>query len=223
MQQSEWKNAFDIEINQAEEARLGGNEGRARVCARRAAGIVVGEYLNTLGYTGYGPSAYDRIKFFTKIPGISPDVKQIANHFLVRVSPDFTLPINADLISDARWIANNLPIGKDIDMDKPYIYYPNLQNEMPAISSDSIISRTIHDNDQIKVILFGFAKGQELSEHTASMPAIFEIIQGNVAITLGKDKMEGQPGTWVHMPANLPHSIYAKSEAIMLLILLKNK
>ena len=44
-QYDDCKIKYDQEINRAEKARQDGNEGMARVCARRAAGIVVGEYL----------------------------------------------------------------------------------------------------------------------------------------------------------------------------------
>jgi quercetin dioxygenase-like cupin family protein len=33
--------------------------------------------------------------------------------------------------------------------------------------------------------------------------------------------MSAQPGTWVHMPPNMPHSITAKTPVVMLLLLLR--
>ena len=38
------------------------------------------------------------------------------------------------------------------------------ESEPPA---DGILSRTIYQDDQIKVVVFGFGQGQELLEHTA--------------------------------------------------------
>ena len=35
---------------------------------------------------------------------------------------------------------------------------------------DGILSRTVFQDDKVKVVLFGFAVGQELSEHTAAKP-----------------------------------------------------
>ena len=37
----------------------------------------------------------------------------------------------------------------------------------------------------------------------------------------GDDVQDAQAGTWVHMPANLKHSIRAKTPVVMLLVLLK--
>ena len=107
-------------------------------------------------------------------------------------------------------------------MDTNYTFFNNLQQEIPEILTDSIISRTIYSDDQIKVIIFGFAEGQELSEHTASMPALLYFVSGEVDLTLGKDPMTAQAGTWVRMPANMSHSVYAKTPTTMLLILLRS-
>ena len=89
--------------------------------------------------------------------------------------------------------------------------------EIPA---DSILSRTFYSDDQVKAILFTFAAGQELSEHTAAVPAIIHILQGEVRLTLGDDTRAAGPGTWAHMPARLPHSVLAQTPVLMLLLLL---
>ncbi len=106
-------------------------------------------------------------------------------------------------------------------MDSLYTYIADLQQQVPDLPDGSIISRTFHEDDRVKGILFGFAAGQELSEHTASQPAILHFIQGEADLTLGGDKMEARPGTWVHMPARMPHSVYAKNPVLMVLLLFK--
>jgi quercetin dioxygenase-like cupin family protein len=84
-----------------------------------------------------------------------------------------------------------------------------------------ILSRTLHNDDRLKVVLFGFAQSEELSEHTASMPAVLHFLRGEAELTLGDDRHEAKAGTWVHMPAGLHHSIRAKTPVVMLLLLLK--
>ena len=84
-----------------------------------------------------------------------------------------------------------------------------------------ILTRPLFDDEQVKVVLFGFGAGQELSQHTAAMPAVLHFIEGEATLTLGDDLLEARPGTWTHMPANLPHSVRAKTPVIMLLLLLK--
>ena len=106
-------------------------------------------------------------------------------------------------------------------MSQSYSYLTDLAQQMPEIPPDSILSRTLFRDEHVKAILFGFAAGQELSEHTASTPVILHFVQGTARLTLGGDAMQAGPGTWVHMPANLKHSIKAKTPVVMLLVLLK--
>jgi quercetin dioxygenase-like cupin family protein len=92
------------------------------------------------------------------------------------------------------------------------------ETEPPA---DGILSHTIFQDDKIKAVVFGFGQGQELSEHTATKPAILYFVKGEASVGLGDDVQDAQAGTWVHIPANLKHSIKAKAPVVMLLVLLK--
>jgi len=87
---------------------------------------------------------------------------------------------------------------------------------------DGTLSRTIFQDGRLKAVMFGFSAGHELSQHTASTPAIMHFLQGNASITLGSDQHEVGPGTWAHMDANLTHSVRTKSPVLMLLLLLKD-
>lgn len=91
--------------------------------------------------------------------------------------------------------------------------------EAPA---DGILSRNLYQDENIKVVLFAFGPGQELSEHTASKPAVVHVLEGEGMIILGEDEKPIQAGAWVHMAAHLPHSVRAKTPLVMLLTLLKH-
>jgi quercetin dioxygenase-like cupin family protein len=108
-------------------------------------------------------------------------------------------------------------------MAEPYTYIGNLVEMILDIPVDGIISRTVHNDDRINVTVFGFAAGQELTEHTASKPAVLHFLQGQARLTLGADTLDAKAGTWVHMPAHLPHSVHAQTPTIMLLLLLKGE
>ena len=105
-------------------------------------------------------------------------------------------------------------------MTIPYTYL-DLSAQLPDIPTDSILSRTIYGDEQVKAVLFNFAAGQELSEHTAAVPAIIHILQGEAQLTLGDDTMEAGAGTWARMAAGLPHSLLARTPVTMLLLMLK--
>lgn len=87
--------------------------------------------------------------------------------------------------------------------------------------TDGILSRTIFQDEQLKAVAFGFAQGQELSEHTAAKPALLYFVKGEATLGLGGNVQEARAGTWVHMPAGLKHSIQARTPVVMLLVLLK--
>lgn len=99
-----------------------------------------------------------------------------------------------------------------------YILKDFFETEIPA---DGILSRTLHADDRARVVLFAFAEGQELTEHTAAVPAQIMFLKGEFRLTLGEDVVEARPGTWVHMPAHLPHSLLARTPAVMALTLLR--
>ena len=222
-----WKHKFKAEIKQAEEARVAGNEGMARVCARRAAGHVLTEYYTRRELPFLGPSAYDHLNTLKDLPDVPEQVREVARHFLVRITPEHILPVEADLIAEARWLADILlaephPAQPQGDpMELPYTFFSDLANEVASVPSDSIVSKTIYKDERLNVVLFGFAPGQELSEHTASVPATIHILQGECTLTLGPDQMEASAGAWARMPANLPHSLLAKTPVVMLLMMLK--
>lgn len=108
-----------------------------------------------------------------------------------------------------------------MDANAPYIHFESLPGSIPEIPPDTIVSRTLYTDEAVKVIIFGFAAGQELSEHTAAVPAVIQILQGEADVTVGGDKLNGQPGMWVHMTPRLPHSIVARTELVMLLLMFK--
>ena len=83
------------------------------------------------------------------------------------------------------------------------------------------LSRTLFSDGRLKAVFCGFAQGEELSEHTASMPAATHFLRGEAKLTLGDDTLDARPGTWVHMPKGLRHSVQAKTPVVMLLLLVK--
>lgn len=102
-----------------------------------------------------------------------------------------------------------------------YTFLAQLDTSVPDAPTDSIISRTIFKDERLHVILFGFAPGQELSEHTSAYPAILHFISGRARLKLGEDEQTAVPNTWVHMPPRLPHSIVAETAVTMLLLMLR--
>jgi len=59
-----------------------------------------------------------------------------------------------------------------------------------------------------------------LSQHTASVPAMIQILEGECDLTVGATSYQGKPGTWVHMEANLPHSLLARTPVVKMLLIM---
>ena len=105
-------------------------------------------------------------------------------------------------------------------MSDNYTHIVDIAKEVEP-PDDGILTRTLFNDDHVKAVIFGFGQGEELSEHTASMPAILHFLQGEAILTLGDDTIEAQPGTWIHMAPELKHSVHTRTPVIMLLLLLK--
>jgi quercetin dioxygenase-like cupin family protein len=91
-----------------------------------------------------------------------------------------------------------------------------------TIPEKGILSHTIYNDEGLKIVLFGFAPGQELTAHTAPMPATLMFLEGEADLSLGEDKQQAGPGTFVHMQPKLTHGIIAKTPLLMLLYLHKS-
>lgn len=102
-------------------------------------------------------------------------------------------------------------------MSQPYTLFDNVANLLPPITPDSIVSRTIYQDANLRVILFGFAAGQELSEHTSARQVVLHFLRGDASLTLGGEPSSAQAGTLVNMEPHLPHSVHAVTETVMLL------
>jgi hypothetical protein len=104
------KTQLSKEFEKAQQARINKNEGQARVCARRAAGIAIREYLTRNGTRVPSMSAYDLLNLLKEDALLPPDLKLVTDHLTVRVTEDFELPVQADLIAEARvlcdWLLN---------------------------------------------------------------------------------------------------------------------
>ena len=104
----EWKVRFRREMEVAQQARTQGNEGKARVCARRAAGIVATEYMKRRGITLPNMTAYDRIRFLRSWPDLPEGATEVIDHMTMRVNEQYELPVQVDLVAEAQWLAKAL-------------------------------------------------------------------------------------------------------------------
>jgi hypothetical protein len=99
---------IEAELARAEASRLDGFEGRARVCARRAAGIAIRAYAQEHQIDLPQVSAYDLLVALEQLPGTPDEARQAARLLTERVDVDYTLPSDADLIAECRRLVTAL-------------------------------------------------------------------------------------------------------------------
>ncbi len=86
---------------------------------------------------------------------------------------------------------------------------------------NGIVSRTLLRTPSTRVVLFGFAEGQELTEHTSTQHALIQVLSGECEFFLAGKKNTLKAGQLLYMPPHLPHSVKATQQFSMLLTLFK--
>jgi quercetin dioxygenase-like cupin family protein len=99
---------------------------------------------------------------------------------------------------------------KIISLDRETQFAPN-----------GIVSRTLLRASNGRVVLFGFAEGQELTEHTSTQEALIQILSGECEFLLNGNLHAMKTGDLLYMPPNLPHAVKATKQFSMLLTLMK--
>ena len=101
-----------------------------------------------------------------------------------------------------------------------YTFIGHLLDEV-EIPENGTLSRVMFSGDGLRVVLFAFDVGQELTDHTASVPAVIQVVEGRLGLTLGDDTVEIVADSWVHMDADLTHAVVALEPSVLILTLQK--
>jgi len=86
---------------------------------------------------------------------------------------------------------------------------------------NGIVSRTMLRTPNCRVLLFGFAEGQELTEHTSTQHALVQVLSGECEFSLAGKAQVLKAGELLYMPPNLAHAVKATKPFSMLLTLSK--
>lgn len=100
--------------------------------------------------------------------------------------------------------------GKVVSLAEETRYAPN-----------GIVSRTLLRTENSRVVLFGFAEGQELTEHTSTQHATILILSGQCDFSLAGKPHALKTGDLLYMPPDLPHAVKATTQFSMLLTFAK--
>lgn len=90
------------EIQAAETAMAIGNDGKARVCARRAAGIAIGYWLARHPERVWGADAMTRLSRLREDTTVPAEIRQAALRLTTKITQQFTSPFSTDPLEDCR-------------------------------------------------------------------------------------------------------------------------
>lgn len=107
------------------------------------------------------------------------------------------------------------------DANKPSILTPVSLNDLVDYQNGSVVSNTLVKKEKGTVTLFAFDQGEGLSEHTAPFDALVQVVDGEAEIGVGEEKHSVTSGQVLLLPANIPHSVQAKTKFKMLLIMVR--
>ena len=98
----ELREAANLELQRALSSRREGNEGKARVCARRAAGLAIRVHFEEQEESIPTTNAFRILKWFADQPHFSDELRGAANRLTVHVTQDHKLPHREDPLEDAK-------------------------------------------------------------------------------------------------------------------------
>lgn len=92
--------------------------------------------------------------------------------------------------------------------------------EATQFSTSGIVSRTVLQTPEFRVVLFAFAEGQELSAHSNRRRALVHVLDGRCDFFFGGQWQQLETGTLLHLPPNHPHAVRATAGPFSMLLTL---
>ena len=87
-----------------------------------------------------------------------------------------------------------------------------------AYQQGQVVSRTLAQNEHVRVTLFAFDKGEEISTHESGGDAMVTCLDGVGRITIDGAAHVLREGESIVMPARHPHAVYGQEQFKMLLV-----
>jgi quercetin dioxygenase-like cupin family protein len=77
--------------------------------------------------------------------------------------------------------------------------------------------QVLSDLGSARVVLIAFRAGQQLTEHRSPGQVLMQALRGRVTIETPADSVRLQAGLLLRLDAGIPHSVIARTDALMLL------
>lgn len=92
--------------------------------------------------------------------------------------------------------------------------------EQVAYQEGQVVSKTLAQNEHVRVTLFAFDKDEEISTHESGGDAFVTCLDGVGKITIDGKEYVLKEGESIVMPAKHPHAVYGQEQFKMLLVVI---
>ena len=89
------------------------------------------------------------------------------------------------------------------------------------VTPSATTSRTLLDNEAVRVVVFTFDTGEQLTEHTAAPPVVVQLVQGRMRFQVAGQDHDLAAGDCVYLAPKEPHALEAIEPSVLSLIMLR--
>jgi quercetin dioxygenase-like cupin family protein len=83
------------------------------------------------------------------------------------------------------------------------------------------VSRPVHETQSCKIVLFAMDAGQAISAHTVHFPALVQVLDGELEVTVGDAVHTVGPAQMQLLPKGVPHGVKAIKPARWILTMIR--
>ena len=88
------------------------------------------------------------------------------------------------------------------------------------VNAQSTVSRTVLTSEGVRLVLFSFDKGEELSEHAAAMPVLITVLDGELEVEADGQTVVLRAGGVIALKTRAAHRVLALAPTRMALYML---
>lgn len=93
--------------------------------------------------------------------------------------------------------------------------------EQLPITASATTSRALVDNDAVRVVAFTFDTGEQLTEHTAAMPVVVQLLSGDLRFEVAGGTHTLTAGDCVYLAPGEPHALEALTPSFVSLTMMR--
>lgn len=98
--------------------------------------------------------------------------------------------------------------------------HTRVDEELPVVAG-ATTSRALVDNEAVRVVLFTFDAGEQLTEHTASMPVVVQLVRGRLRFEVDGQAHDLMAGDVVYLAPGASHALQATEPSLVSLVMLR--